>query len=137
MKIRSPAHRRYMWRVAAATTGYVATLLLAAILIDKQGATGPLAYGAALLPGICVAGIFWALGRLLVEEEDEYLRMLLVRQLLFASGVTLTVATIWGFLETFRLVPHVDAFYLAVLFFVAQGIGAVVNKFTVGDSGGC
>lgn len=134
---RSPSHRRYVWRVAAAMSGYFVTLLLAKILIDKHGLTGVLAYGAALLPGLCVAGVFWALARLLVEEEDEYLRMLLVRQLLFASGVTLTVATIWGFLENFRLVPHVDAFYLAILFFVAQGIGAAVNKLTVGDSGAC
>lgn len=133
---RSPAHRRYMWRLAAAMTGYVATLLLAETLIDRHGTTGALAYGAALLPGLCVAGVFWALARLLVEEEDEYLRMLLVRQLLFASGVTLTLVTIWGFLEHFRLVPHIDAFYIAILFFIAQGLGALVNKLTVGDSGG-
>lgn len=133
---RSPSHRRYLGRLAAAMSGYVATLLLAEILIDNQGATGALAYGAALLPGLCIAGVFWALARLLVEEEDEYLRMLLVRQLLFASGMTLTIATIWGFLENFRLVPHIDTFYIAILFFIAQGLGALVNKLTVGDSGG-
>jgi len=60
-----------------------------------------------------------------------------VLQLLVASGVTLTLATIWGFLENFELVPHVDAYHLALLFFVAQGFGTVVNKLTVGDSGSC
>lgn len=133
---RSPAHRRYIWRIFVAMTGYVLSLLLADFLIDKQGVTGAVAFLAALVPGLCVASVFWALGRLLVEERDEYLRSLLVRQLLFASGFTLAIATIWGFLENFELVGHVDAFYIAVLFFVGQGLGAVVNKLTLGDSGG-
>ena len=133
---KSPAHRRYTWRIFVAMVGYVLTLLLADFLIDKQGITGPLAFLAALIPGLCVASVFWALARLLVEERDEYLRNLLVRQLLFASGFTLTIATIWGFLESFGLVGHVDAFYIAVLFFIGQGLGAVVNKLTLGDSGG-
>lgn len=133
---KSPAQRRYTWRIFVAMVGYVLTLLLADFLIDRQGITGPLAFVVALVPGLCVASIFWALGRLLVEERDEYLRNLLVRQLLFASGFTLTIATIWGFLENFGLVGHVDAFYIAVLFFIGQGLGAVVNKLTLGDTGG-
>lgn len=135
--IRSPAQRRYVWRVAAAMTGYVVTLFAAEYLIDDQGLAGPAAWLLALLPGLCVAAVFWALGRLLVEEQDEYRRMLLVRQMLFASGITLVVATIYGFLEMYRLVPHAEAFYLTWLFFIGLGIGAVVNKVTVGDSGGC
>jgi len=40
-------------------------------------------------------------------------------------------------LEMYGLAPHADAFYLTWLFFIAQGIGAAVNKLTVGDSGAC
>lgn len=134
---RSPAHRRYVWRVAAAMVGYLVTLFAAEYLIDDRGLAGPAAWLLALLPGLCVAAVFWALGRLLVEEQDEYRRMLLVRQMLFASGITLIAATIYGFLEMYRLVPHAEAFYLTWLFFIGLGIGAAVNKFTVGDSGGC
>jgi len=47
------------------------------------------------------------------------------------------LASVHGFLEMYRLAPHADAFYLTWLFFVAQGIGAAVNKLTVGDSGAC
>ena len=71
--------------------------------------------------------MFWAIGRLLVEEQDEYIRMLLVRQTLVATGFTLSLVTIWGFLENFRLVPHVDAFYVAVLWFVGLGVNSVAN----------
>lgn len=137
LAIRSAPHRRYVWRVAAAMTGYAITLLLANYLIDDAGLTGALAIAAALLPAICVAGVFWALARLLIEEQDEYQRLLLVRQILVASGLTLTVATLWGFLEDFALVPHVPVWYATPLFFVALGLGALINKLTLGDSGGC
>jgi hypothetical protein len=129
--------RRYTWRIGISMAGYVITLLLAVFLIEKRGLEGPLAIVAALLPAIFVAGVFWAMARLLVEEQDEYLRSLLVRQLLVASGLTLTVATFWGFLEEFDLVPHVPAWYAILVFFAGQGIGALVNKLTLGDAGGC
>lgn len=133
----SPAHRRYLWRIAAAMSGYLVTLFAAEYLIDDRGLAGPMAWLVALLPGLCVAGVFWALGRLLIEESDEYLRSLMVRQMLIASGITLTAATIYGFFENYGLVGHIDAFYIAVLYFFGLGVGAAVNKLTVGDSGGC
>ncbi len=134
---RSAMRRRYIRRVAVSSAGYVATLLLAVTLIEERGVGGPPAVILALLPAICVAGIFWAMARLLIEESDEYLRMLLVRQLLVASGLTLTVATFWGFLEEFGFAPHVPAWYAILVFFIGQGLGALVNKLTVGDAGGC
>jgi len=134
---RSPAHRRYVWRVGAAMVGYLVTLFAAEYFIDDRGLTGPAAWLMALLPGLCVAVVFWALGRLVIEEEDEYLRILLVRQVLIASGITMIVATVYGFLEMYHLVPHAEAFYLTWLFFIGLGVGAVVNKLTLGDSGPC
>jgi putative flippase GtrA len=132
----SIARRRYVSRVFVAMVGYVATLLLAEILIDDRGLTGPLAWLVALLPGLCVASVFWAIGRLLIEETDEYRRSLLVRQMLVATGLTMVVATIYGFLENYGLVAHVGAFYLTILFFVGLGVGSIVNRLTVGD-GSC
>ena len=130
------AHRKYVKRVLIAMVGYIATLFLAEILIDDRGLTGPLAWLVALLPGLCVASVFWAIGRLLIEETDEYLRSLLVRQMLVATGLTMVVATIYGFLENYGLVGHVDAFYLTILFFVGLGVGSLVNRLTIGD-GSC
>lgn len=131
------AHRRYVWRVAAAMTGYLLTLLLAEYLIEQMGLTGAPAIAAVLVPALCVAAVFWALGRLLVEETDEYLRSLLVRQILVASGLTLTVGTLWGFLEDFNLAAHLPGWYIAPFFFFGLGVGALVNRLTVGDSGRC
>lgn len=126
---RSSAVRRYVVRLACATGAYLVTLWLALRFVDS--ASGPLAYLLAILPGLSVAGMFWAIGRLMIEEQDEYQRMLFVRQSLVATGFTLSLVTIWGFLENFDLVQHVDAFFVAILWFFGLGIGSVYNVLTL------
>jgi hypothetical protein len=133
--IRNPAQRRYVLRVGVATLAYIVTLSLAIELVGGGAVSGPLAYLLALLPGLSVAGIFWAMGRLLIEERDEYQRMLLVRQSLVATGLTLSAVTIWGFLENFDLVPHIDGFYVAILWFGGLAVGSCYNWLTLGKSG--
>lgn len=130
---RSAAIRRYMLRISAALAAYIVTLTAALTFVGGGSVTGVAAYLLALLPGLSVAGMFWAIGRLLIEEKDEYMRLLLVRQSLVATGFTLSVATMWGFLENFGLVPHVDAFYIAVLWFAGLGLGSCVNRLTLRD----
>ena len=64
--------------------------------------------------------------------------MLMVRQTLWASGFALSLATVWGFLESFDLVGHWDGYWVAVAWFFGLGIGALANKLTVGETGsGC
>ena len=129
------AQRRYLMRLAVSMVAYIATLALALRLVGSGQVVGAPAVALAVLPGLSVAGVFWAIGRLLIEESDEYLRMLLVRQTLVATGFTLTLATIWGFLENFEIVEHVDAFYIAVLWFVGLGVGSCYNWLTLRGGG--
>jgi len=51
----------------------------------------------------------------------------------------MSLDSIYGFLENFGLVGHIDAFYIAILWFVGLGVGALVNRLTLGASGseGC
>jgi hypothetical protein len=133
--VRSAAERRYLWRTIGACGAYAITLVLANYLIKVVDVASPAAIVAAIIPAICVLGFFWALGRLLVEETDEYLRNLLVRQLLVASAFAMAVATTWGFLEDFDLVRHVPAWYIVPLFLLGQALGGLFNKVTVGDTG--
>src|SRR3954471_12929511 len=135
--LRNQAERRYVLRVAVATAGYLGALFVAGRVRGRGEVTGPLAWVLALLPGLSVAGFFWAIGRLLIEEKDEYLRMLLVRQVLVATAFCLSLTTAWGFLENFGLVHHVDAYWVAILWFFGLGVGALVNRLTLGDAGGC
>jgi hypothetical protein len=98
---------------------------------------GPLKYFVAVLPAFPIIGIFGAIGRYLVEEQDEYVRMLMVRQSLFASAFALSLATVWGFLSNFDLVGRADGYWVAIAWFIGLGLGSLYNKLTLGSSVGC
>jgi hypothetical protein len=117
----SPAMGRYNRRMLTAGAIYVVGLFAAIWANDTLGADGLLAFLFALAPSLGVLMMVWAMGRLLVEEEDEYLRYKLVRSSLFGLGTLLTLATVWGFFEQFDLVPHAPS-WLAVPVF-ALGLG--------------
>jgi hypothetical protein len=103
-------------------------LFAAQISIGRYGLSGPVGYLVAILPAMPIIGIFGAIGRYLIEEGDEYLRLLTVRQTLVASGFALSIATAWGFLESFDLAGHFDAYWIAVIWFIGLGVGSLVNK---------
>ncbi len=124
----SPAQRRYNKHVVILSLIYAVTLIAVEMAFAHRLISGPIAYLVGVLPALPIIGIFLAIGRCLIEESDEYLRMLMVRQSLIASGFMLSVATAWGFLENVELVPHVPAYYTAVLWFFGLGIGAIANR---------
>jgi hypothetical protein len=123
----SPAQRRYNRRVLLLGIAYAVLLMIAVYLLSRQLVAGPLAYVVGILPALAVSGFFWLMGRYLVEEQDEYLRMLMVRQLLIASAIALTCSTIWGFLEGFALLPHMVGYAWTVVWLAALGVGACIN----------
>lgn len=124
---RNSAIKRYNRTIIILSLVYVALLFAAEIAIGWYHLGGPLSYFVAILPALPIIGIFAAIGRYLVEESDEYLRMLTVRQTLVASGFALSIATAWGFLESFDLAGHLDAYWIAVVWFVGLGVGSCVN----------
>ena len=133
----TPAQRRYNRSVLLLCAAYALILFGVISFFKNSSPTGVSAYAAAILPALPIIGVFVAMGRYLSDEQDEYIRMLTVRQTLWATGFTLSVATIWGFLENFDLVGHVDAYYVAVLWFGGLGIGSCMNRLTLGSSGHC
>ena len=133
---RSAAWARYNWRVVWLSLLYAAFLIAAVYGFKHELVPAALKSPVAVLPALPIIGIFFAIGRYLVEEQDEYIRMLMVRQTLWATGFTLSCATIWGFLESFDLVGHADGYYVVIAWFFGLGVGAVVNRLTLGD-GGC
>jgi len=126
-------HQKYMKRIGVLMIFYITFLTSSTYLINRGIADGTFAYVLALLAGIPVAGMFWAVGMLLIEEKDEFLRMLLVRQSLIATGITMSAAAIWGFLENYDLVPHIVSYWWAIIWFGGLGVGALVNWLTVGS----
>lgn len=133
----NPAMKRYNRRMIWLWLIYAAFLFVALYTFKHRLLGEPETYLVAILPALPIIGIFVAVGRYLLEEQDEYLRMLMVRQTLWASGFALSLATIWGFLESFDLVDHIDAYYIAIVWFFGLGLGAVMNKLTLGASVQC
>jgi len=131
---RGLAQARYVKRVALFTSLYLVAVASLSFFGDDAGPQA-LRVLLALLPGLAIIGVFWAIGRLMVEEEDEFLRMLTVRQSLVATAVALSAASIWGFLESADLVPHLDAWWWATAWFFGLFVGALVNRVQHGTWG--
>jgi len=131
--VTSPATRRYNRRVIILSVTYAVVLVSAVYAFKNQLISGPATWVVAVLPALPIIGIFVAIGRWLVEETDEYLRMLMIRQTLWASGFSLSLATLWGFLENFDLVGHIESYYVAVLWFAGLGLGSLMNRLTMRD----
>lgn len=135
--IRTSAWKRYNWRLIWLSLLYGAFLLPAVYGFKHKLIAGVVAWIVAILPAIPIIGIFAAMGRYLVEEQDEYVRMLMVRQILWASGFTLSCATVWGFLDNFGLVGHVDGYWIIMVWFIGQSVGAIANRLSLGTQAGC
>lgn len=134
---RSHASRRYIQRLAAAMGIYLISLFAAEYLISRDLVDGPLVWVLALMPGLAVTGAFYAVAMLVIEQKDEFMRMLIVRQILIATGFALSIATVWGFLENFDLVPHIDSYWVGIIWFLGFALGGFVNKKTLGVWGEC
>jgi hypothetical protein len=134
---RTSAWRRYNWRIVWLSLLYGAFVIGAAYGFKHHLVPNIVKYLVAILPALPIIGIFAAIGRYLVEEQDEYVRMLMVRQTLWAGGFALSAVTVWGFLESFDMVGHVDAYYAQLLWFGGLGLGGLVNKLTLGRGGPC
>jgi hypothetical protein len=129
------ASRRYLFRMATAMGFYLLAILAGEYLIEGNRITGSVVWLFALLPGIAIAAAVYVLGLYIFEEKDEFLRMLCIHQALIATGIALTFAAIWGFLENYALVAHVDAYWIVILWFLGFGFGALVTRIIHGSWG--
>jgi len=129
------AHQRYIQRVAICTSLYLATFALLTFSDRELEIAYEMKFALAIPPGLALVGVFWAIGRLIIEEKDEFLKLLVVRQSLIASGIAVSAATIWGFLERAEVVAHIDAYWWAFAWFLGLFIGGAINRVQYGTWG--
>jgi hypothetical protein len=125
----TPAFKRYQLRVIGASLAYAFALCGAVWLFKHHPPEGVLRYGVAVAPAVPLVAIIVAMGLFLKEEDDEFQRALMVEQMLWSTGAMLTFVTIWGFLESFDVAPHVEAYWGAVLWFAMFGVARCVVRW--------
>lgn len=134
----NPAFRRYRARSIAITIAYLASIALATWIIPDNAPADLLTISLAIVPGLAVLGWIWAMGRMLIELDDEYLRMLDVRKMMVATGITLALTSVWGILELYSPeIPRMPVFFVFPMWCLGLAVGSLVNKLTLGDAGSC
>lgn len=112
----------YNRRILISTFGYVLGLGIAVTLWNEYELSTPVVFAISLLPTLPTFGVIWAMGRYLVEEQDEYLRYRTVMAALVALGLVLALGIFWGFLEMFELVPHLWAWWVLPVWAIGLGL---------------
>ncbi len=115
------ARIRYVKRIGISSALYVLGLGIAITIDRKMELSTTLAFFIALLPVLPIFGMIWAMGRYLIEEQDEYLRHRAAMASLAGLGLLLAVASFWGFLETFDIVPHAEGWWALPIWAVGMG----------------
>ena len=131
----SRPNRRFLFRLGSSAAILVLSHVAARYLIDQELVGSPVVWAVALVPGLAMIGIFYAYGMLIIEQKDEFIRMLVLRQLIIATGIALSFATVWGFLEEFGLVEHIYAYYFAIAWIVGFAFGGLINRIAHGAWG--
>ncbi len=131
----SKPNRRFLVRLGISTMVLGLSQAAAKYLIGEELVDGPLIWALALFPALAMVGMFYACGMLIVEQKDEFVRMLVLRQLVIGTGIAISFASGWGFLEKFGLVDHIYPFYFVIAFFGGFGFGGLVNRLTHGAWG--
>ena len=122
----NPAVRRYLRRLLATLLLYAVSLVLAIGIFVHYRPTGVLAYALAVLPAIPLIGMLVVFGFYLAEEKDEFKRSIGVQSMLWGVGGLLAVTTVWGFLESFVHIPHLNPINDFAIFWVFMGISIPV-----------
>lgn len=91
--------------------------------------TGMLAYLLAVLPALPIIGMMATYGLYVDELKDELVRTVIKRSILWSIVATLSVTTLWGFLELLANVPHLQPLLILPIFGIFLGIAmALVNR---------
>ena len=122
------AQRRFVIRMWVAAGLCALLAVLAALTFRLLHLRGLPAYPVAVLPALPILGALLATGAYLNEEKDEFLHNVLVQCLLGGIGLTLAATTIWGYLEDFARIPHLDPVWIYPLFWLFAGLSYYVVR---------
>lgn len=119
----TPAGRRYVIRTFAFMIPYMLVCFAAISGAFDEVVGRPAGWALAAVVSAPVLGQIWATLSLM-RESDEFVRAVVAKQFILASGIAMAGATLWGFGESFAGAPHVPAWLIYPLFWAAFGMVA-------------
>ena len=120
-----PAARRYILRLTPAMLAYVASLFLSIWAFRTLELTGGVAIVVATAPALPIIVAIWAVGRFIVETEDEFERAAIVQAQMWGLGATLAICSVVGFLDSFGVIPHVPLWVAFPLHAACSGLANI------------
>ncbi len=124
MKNLSPL-ARYMTGLSFWMALYIAAIFFDGFYFRDRTFLGepqaPWLYLFAVMPALPIGGTIWVVLRYM-EESDEYVRALLTRRFVLATGATLFITTAWGFLQNYAGLQQFPLYYVYMLFWISFGV---------------
>lgn len=113
------AAKAYTFRTVFFMLGYVVALVLAVsgALDPIGGVSGWVLAAAVAAP---VAGQIWAT-LAFIRDSDEFVAGVTARRFILAAGMTFALSVFWGFAEKFAEAPHVEGWWVYVVFWGLMG----------------
>jgi hypothetical protein len=123
---------RWQYRITVIVAMAIYVLLVSIIsgwLGWEPPRSGFLLYLAALSPALPIGAVVYALGRYLIDEPDEFFRMVQIQTSLLATGLTMITCTAWGFLAMYAHIweNHVISLVFAMWWFFFGVAAPIVN----------
>ena len=111
--------KKYLLPFIGFAAGYL-VFNFASISGAFAGARAPGTWGLALVVSAPVFGLIWA-HLSWMRHSDEFVRAVHAKRFIVAMGITMAIASAWGFLEIYANVPHISPALLLPVFYLAYG----------------
>ena len=114
------AAKAYTFRTVFFMLGYVVALVLAVggALDTIGGVSGWVLAAAVAAP---VAGQIWAT-LAFIRDSDEFVAGVTAKRFILAAGMTFALSVFWGFAEKFAEAPHIQGWWVYVVFWALMGL---------------
>lgn len=124
-KVWDAAHKKYFIRTNCFMAGYVAVNVAAIFGAFDQIIGKPAGLALGIIVAAPIAGQVWATLSL-INEADEFVRVLTAKRFILASGLAMALFSGWGFMESYGGAPHAPGWIVYILFW---GLFGLVSPF--------
>ncbi len=118
---------QYVVGISVCMALYVAALFGSILLIRDQHPAGPLLWFIAVLPALPIGGTIVVFLRY-IEQVDEYVRGVVLKRFIVATGLTLFLCTAWGFLEDNAGLHHFSLYLVYPLFWMMFALASAIYR---------